>query len=272
VFHVSLSPRDGSRQGVLREISGHEEILPGSETVSPVLASEIVARVLVDAPAAGVRPSTAWQMSIGDRDRLVAELYRCCFGDRVSSVAHCESCGGSFEMDFSLSALVARADERQLVPSAGTGPDDGGFYLAPGGARFRLISADDERALLGVPPEQASQVLVARCLPDCPPGATDEAAQSLIEALDPVLALEIPTRCAECGASQSVDFDLCRFFLASLFRERPLLIREIHWIAKVYGWSHCEILDLPRTVRRTYASLIVGEAEAAREALRGAVR
>ena len=92
MFQVNLSPRGGPRQGFLREIAGHEEILPGNENESPVLASEIVARVLAEVPSAAVRRETAWQMSIGDRDRVVAELYRHCFGDRVGSVARCEGC------------------------------------------------------------------------------------------------------------------------------------------------------------------------------------
>jgi hypothetical protein len=268
VFQVNLSPRGGPRQGFLREISGHEEFLPTGENESPVLASEIVARVLLDVPSAAVRPGDAWQMSIGDRDRAVAELYRRCFGDRVSSVVRCESCDGSFEMEFSLSALLERADGRPPATPEAIGPDDEGFYRAQGGARFRLVTVGDEQALLGVPPERAADLLSSRCLPDRPPAPVDERTQTLIEALDPVLSLELPASCAECGTPQEVDFDLPRFFLTLLYRERPLLIREIHWIAKAYGWSHHEILGLPRTVRRAYAGLLLNEAEA----LRGTAR
>jgi hypothetical protein len=250
----------------LGEIAGHEEILPANENESPVLASEIVARVLAEVPSAAVRRETAWQMSIGDRDRVVAELYRQCFGDRVGSVARCEGCDGSFEIEFSLSALIAEADGRCPAPQELAGPDDQGFYRMSGGDRFRLVTAGDERALLGVSPEQAGEILLSRCLPDRRAASADEKTQALVEALDPALSLELPANCAECGAAQRVDFDLPRFFLASLFRERPLLIREVHWIAKAYGWSHQEILGLPRTVRRAYASLLVHEAEAARGA------
>ena len=263
VFQVNLSPRGGFRQGFLREISGQEELLPAGENESPVLASEIVARLLVDLPSAAVRREAVWQISIGDRDRLVAELQRNCFGDRVSSVAQCESCEGSFEIEFSLSALIERTDVRPSSAAEVAGPDDHGFYVAPGGGRFRLVTADDERLLLGVPPEQAGEMLLSRCLPDRSRGSAAETTQALVEAIDPVLSLELPASCAECGAAQKVDFDLPRFFLASLFRERPLLIREVHWIAKAYGWSHQEILGLPRTVRRAYAGLLVHDAEAA---------
>ncbi|HVV51711.1 MAG TPA: hypothetical protein VHG72_19560 [Polyangia bacterium] len=268
MFQVNLSPRGGLRQGFLREISGHEELLPTGESESPVLASEIVARVLIDLPASAVRRETAWQMTIGDRDRLIAELQLHCFGDRVSSVAHCDSCDGSFEIDFSLSALLEEAEGRRAAAAEARGPDAQGFYLAPGGDRFRLVTVDDERALLGVPPERAGELLLGRCVPDRPPAAVDERTQALVEALDPVLSLELPASCAECGAAQRVDFDLARFFLASLHRERPLLIREVHWIAKAYGWSHQEILGLPRSVRRAYAGLLLHEADAARGAAR----
>lgn len=267
VFQVNLSPRGGYRQGFLREISGQEELLPTSENESSVLASEIVARVLGDLPSAAIGRDTGWEMSIGDRDRVIAELYRQCFGERVSSVVRCTSCEGSFEMDFSLPALLEEADRQRPATREVLGPDEHGFYRTPGGRRFRLATTGDERALLGVPPERTAELLASRCLPDGGAAALDDQTQVAIEALDPVLSLELPASCAECGAAQNIDFDLPRFFLASLFRERPLLVREIHWIAKVYGWSHQEILALPRTVRRAYAGLLLHEAEA-----RGAAR
>jgi len=264
VFQVNLSPRGGLRQAFLREICGHEELLPTRENESPVLGSEIVARVLLDLPSAAVRPDDAWRMSIGDRDRVVAELQRHCFGDRVSSVARCGSCDGSFEIEFSLSALIERQTDGHPPASAeARGPDDHGFYTVPAGGRFRLVTAEDERALLGVPAEKAAEVLLSRCVPDRARAAGDQETEALVKALDPVLSLEIPAACAECGAAQRVDFDLPRFFLASLFRERPLLIQEVHWIAKAYGWSHAEILALPRAVRRAYAGLVLHEVEAA---------
>jgi hypothetical protein len=262
VFQVNLSPRGGYRQGFLREISGQEELLPASETESPVLASEIVARVLGDFPSAAVGRDTGWEMSIGDRDRVIAELYRLCFGERVSSVVLCTECAGSFEMEFSLPALLEEADRRRPATGEVVGPDEQGFYRTSGGQRFRLATIGDERALLGVPPERTAELLASRCSPDRGAAALDDEMQAGIEALDPVLSLELPASCAECGAAQNIGFDLPRFFLASLFRERPLLVRETHWIAKVYGWSHEEILALPRTERRAYAALLLRDAEA----------
>ncbi|UOQ64824.1 hypothetical protein [Hymenobacter volaticus] len=80
--------------------------------------------------------------------------------------------------------------------------------------------------------------------------------QQQMETLGPVLITEITTSCPECGVSQQATFDMQSFLLTRLKNERKRLMVEVHAIALNYSWGHNEILNLPRTMRKTYAELI----------------
>jgi hypothetical protein len=95
---------------------------------------------------------------------------------------------------------------------------------------------------------------------DVPEGA--DARASVVDALEavaPVLDLDIGTACPECGARQSVHFDVQFYLLRAIAQERPLIAREIHRIASAYGWSLQEILGLRRSERRQFVELIESE-------------
>jgi hypothetical protein len=83
-----------------------------------------------------------------------------------------------------------------------------------------------------------------------------------METVAPLLSLDLPTSCPLCGAEQEVPFDLVSFFMAALIRERPLLAREVHYLARAYRWSHTEILSLPRSERRAFVALVLAEYQA----------
>lgn len=78
-----------------------------------------------------------------------------------------------------------------------------------------------------------------------------------------MMSLDIATACPECGRAQDVWFDLAAFLIRTLAGERPFLLRETHLLAARYGWSHGEIMALPRDDRRAFAALIESERSAA---------
>jgi len=250
----------GPRYALLRDISGRDELaLSGAE---PMAASELVERLLSDRPGAILRPGA--QLSLSDRDRLVAALHTHCFGDQVECLVTCEKCSASFELTFQLSLMLRGL--RASPPPDVEGPDESGHYCLPDGTRFRLPTTEDERAIGGLHPEQAVRTLLERCVESGDPVAASGAVQDAMDALAPLLSLPVPVDCPECSAPQEVEFDMVRFFLSAFARERPILLREIHAIAASYHWRHNEILELPRNERRAFVSLIVPVQETRRTA------
>ena len=273
MLQVPLNPGfDGPRLAFLSEPSGHDEL--ACAEIEPWVASELLARLLVERPGSALQPVDAGRMALCDRDRLVAELYRYCFGDQIESRVRCRACEKTFDLSFTLSSLLEDVVERVREAQQGlVTAEASGVYTLSSGLRVRLPQVADEKALLAAPPDRALDLLWERCVLETTPqadevgmaeptsGARLEAEQAL-EALAPVLSMDLPVSCVECGAEQLVEFDMVRFFLGALRRERTLLVREVHCLASAYHWSHAEILGLPRSVRRAYVSLVLGEREA----------
>ena len=261
MFEVLLNTGgNGPRTALLREPSGREETLFTRE--SSVLASELVGRLLVSVNGAPSSEAPVWSLSIADRDRLIAELHLRCFGDHVDAVAPCRSCRKGFSLGFSLSALLSDRRARSDVAGLAEGPDAAGLYTLGDGTRFRIPTAGDERALVGKPPDIFGRALLERCVVDGDIERSGERVQEAMEAVAPVLNLDLPASCPLCGAEQDVAFDLVSFFMTALIRERPLLVREVHYLARAYRWSHAEILGLRRSERRAFVALVLAEFQA----------
>jgi hypothetical protein len=263
MFEVSLTRRsEKPRMAFLRELSGADEML--ASRTEPGVATRVLERLLVDAPAAAVGSKDAWSMSIGDRDRLIAGLYLNTFDDAVEGRIECGSCGKAFGLEFSLRTLIdeiERDAETKRAELGVEGPDEDGTYRLRDGTRFRLPTPDDERQIAGLEENERADALLRRCIIDQASEVIGhaerrEALESAFDALAPLLSLPVPTSCALCGAQQQVDFDVVRYFLIAISRERVLLTREIHALARAYHWSFEEIARLPRSQRHAHVELV----------------
>jgi hypothetical protein len=231
----------------LRPLTGEDEIAldPGD----PGAGNNLLSRLLVAAPGATVGPEGLSELTVADRDWLLAAIYHKEFGDDIDGVAACTHCGERYEFSFSLNALIAHQKE-DGVPSV-DGPDAEGFYSAPNGLRFRLPTVRDVEGIAGLPAEEAVSALLDGCLAE-PAGAADrEALQAALERLAPILNLDIESVCPHCAAAQSVAFDLESYLLQVLAQERRFLTHEIHRLAISYGWGLRDILSMTREDRRS---------------------
>ncbi|MEM9139532.1 MAG: hypothetical protein AAGB15_06840 [Pseudomonadota bacterium] len=199
-------------------------------------------------PAAG-------RLTVGDRDRVLAGLYGDLYGWDVLADARCSGCQARYELRFSLKDLLA---SRQ--------PDGSASGKAPSvpvdAARVRLPLVEDL--------EGGAEDLIARLTVEGEPPQAD-AAEAALEAADPALELDLNGTCPECDAKQAVPFSMSGFLGAALARDQRFLMREVHLIARSYGWSLESILGLTRAERQEFVRLILaeqGDGPAARSAVR----
>jgi hypothetical protein len=274
MIEVALNPIPGEQAGrrrfaCLRELRGCDELELGE--LEPAAVNDLLRRLLVDVPGASITADRLEDARIGDRDCLVAALYTRCFGDGVDSQTRCRSCQRPFEVTFSLAEeieIVVRDARQAEEREPALGPDGEGYYRLPDGISFRLATVADERRLLALPAAARQEALLALCVRRRPDedggaGAVDVAAvERAMAARDPGVGLNLVVPCALCGVRQSIDFDMVEFFRAAVERERPLLIREIHAIARAYRWSFQDIVELPRRQRHEQVEVIEGEREA----------
>ncbi len=217
----------------LREPTGHDELaLSGIDSEAAVAFLD---RLTQPALATG-------DLATSDRDMLLAMLHRGLWGDRIVSTLDCAACETPYDIDFNLSALQASlAASRE--PTVALGPrevadGEGRRYLLPTAAEetAAAIAGDGEGLAAAIAPEIPSPTLNQR-----------------LEALAPIIDVDLDASCAECGHRSSVRFDIQTFTLQRLLDERESLLAAVHVIASAYGWSLDEILTLPRVSRRQFA-------------------
>ncbi len=198
-------------------------------------------------------PWEAAALTAADRDRLLAALHRELYGARIDGTWTCAACQAPFDLDFDLDALLASLEDR-VLPEGMTADPAGGWRL-PDGRRFRLPTGADELAVAGLPEEAGAQALLERCVLEGSAADDPLAVGAAMEAVAPISSLALDARCPECGADQSVPFDLQHYVLARLAHERCCLPQQVHCLALAYHWSLRETLDLPHDQRLRYVAL-----------------
>ena len=249
VYSFSLPITTGAQPVFLREMNGGDELLcdePGSLGVLSLLN-----RVMTPPDKSG-NTIRAEKIVIAERDFILSVIYKVTYGSRIQSTLHCQSCKSTFDLDFSLEEWVKHT--RQHIESSD--PDTEGYFHLGDNGRFRLPNGEDEIAVWGLPAEQAEKTLLSRCIPELVSPSSAAAIQQSMEKLAPPLFADMETQCPECGHQQTAHFDMQTFFLARMRNERKRVAAEVHCIATTYKWSHKEILELPRSVRKMYAALI----------------
>lgn len=243
----------------LREISGYEE--QEIDGIGASVAIRLLDRLLVDAaPLAPRTADTAQQLSLPDRDRLMAGIYSRLYGSKIESTLTCVACKAPYDMDFSLDTLLQHLDGEKENPEI-TWQDDGSFVTTEG-LHLRLPTGADELAVWNLAPAAAAEELMRRCVQA---GDVEQQAEQIQEALQqaaPMLATEMAATCPECGHGMTVQFDMQSYLLNALKMEKKRLRLDVHRLASSYKWSLEEILRLPRSARRQYTQLIESEREA----------
>jgi hypothetical protein len=238
---------------VLRHLGGgavaHLDELAGvveREVESPTTrnATQLLDRLLLD--DGSVHPGGALDLSVSDRDALLAAVLQRTYGDRVESTVRCRRCGNRFDLSFSLAELLRAAGFE------GDGSQAEG--RTESGVPFRAPTGRDELEIEALPGDRAAE-LRRRIAPT----AREEDAAELDSALGqtaPVLDIDLDARCPECSRHQQFHFNAQTYLLESLAQERPQLWWEVHRIASAYGWSLESILNLRRSERRRLVSFI----------------
>ncbi|MCB0628731.1 MAG: hypothetical protein R2824_25555 [Saprospiraceae bacterium] len=239
----------------LRELCGQD--LLSIHHTGTIDAIRLLDGLLVEGGETGIGTGMAAAIATADRDQLLMAIYKQAFGDRVETTISCEVCGEPMDLSFTLDDLFhhLRAKDKAVTVRSN---EDGTFRL-PEGCRFRMPTGEDERLVRGMPPDQAEQLLMERCLLEGDPDKHKVSVQQAMDQIAPVFETSLLVNCPECGHSQQLYFDLQTYLLANLELEKEQLPLEVHRLTMAYGWSHQEIMSLPRSLRRRYLSLILAE-------------
>jgi hypothetical protein len=247
--HASEAPQ----RARLREPQGSDELaVAGVDTRSAV---QLLDRLL-EAP-----PCSAGELSASDRDGLLAAVHRRLWGDRIVCSIGCAACEAPYDLSFELTTL-----QRQLWKEA-AGARTSGMrrVVEPDGTGWQLPSADEEERAAECGLQEGVAQLARLVTRDEDTDLDDDRCREIgerLEAVAPLLDIDLDTRCPECGHAQLVRFDIQSFVMQRLLDERDAVLGEVHALASGYGWSLGEIVGLPRSLRRSLVQRL-GAASAA---------
>lgn len=197
---------------------------------------------------------------IGTRDLRLLALREELFGPAIAGSAACPECGELLDLNFQV------ADMR--VPHAGNSPGERAVEMEGYRISFRLPASAD---LASVPAGEGMAGLRAHLLGCCLHEATHEgepvdAAELPADVIgrvlekmreaDPQADLQIELRCPACSHGWEIIFDIVSFLWSEIDAWAWRLMREVHTLARAYGWSESEILALSPRRRRIYLAIV----------------
>jgi hypothetical protein len=87
------------------------------------------------------------------------------------------------------------------------------------------------------------------------PEAFSRAVGERMAELDPMAAAELRLDCSECGCVWQAPIDLARFVLSEVDAWARRTLHEVHQLARSYGWSEGQIVELSPRRRQYYLEL-----------------
>jgi hypothetical protein len=73
---------------------------------------------------------------------------------------------------------------------------------------------------------------------------------------DPQADMEVELSCPSCGQRWQALFDIESFFWSEISAWAQRILSEVHVLARAYGWSETQILDLSPWRRQVYLNLV----------------
>jgi hypothetical protein len=212
---------------------------------------------------AAAYPELTWDelatLSIGQRDARLLALRERTYGPRLESFVECPQCSESLEFEVLAADLCAtETAEEELALQLSRD----GFEL-----RFRLPDSRDLAAVLECRDLSAAHdLLVQRCVLEARRGGTPVAGSELpadiaaelslsMSEHDPQAEVLIDLRCPGCQHRWQALFDIVTFFWTELSAQAQRLLREIHTLARAYGWRETDILGMSARRRQFYLEM-----------------
>lgn len=190
-------------------------------------------------------------LDVQQRDRLLLEVRRNTFGDRMELLSECRHCAAELEIEISTTAMLA------VEPASSHEIDVDGWHL-----EFRLPTSVDLAAAV----ETGADIFVS-CIQICradgfdrDPGELPTAIRQTVEdamaKAAPAADIELMVDCAECGETEALTFDIGQVLWREVAARAQQLLAEIVVLARAFGWNEPTILALSPQRRRAYLEAV----------------
>jgi hypothetical protein len=201
------------------------------------------------------------KLDIASRDLLLLNLYEKAFGHAISGFSTCPECSEHCEWE------TSTTDIKSIARHNVAGGDEC-MDLTEGdrSIRFRLPNSADLAAAIGLDTESARMLVLRRCVTEAtfcgepePVNLSDAIMQAISSRMSecaPLAEITLDIKCPACEHGYQACFDIASFLWTKLSLEAKGLIREIHLLAKEYGWSEKDILSMSAVRRNLYLEMV----------------
>jgi hypothetical protein len=198
-------------------------------------------------------------LSIGQRDALLFALRELMVGPLLDAFAECPACHEHLEFSLAISNILSGA----MIP------DDNEIRLEAEGfeVRFRLPNSIDFAAIANLGIIEGEKTLLHQCVRRVVQDGNEIALESLPEKVtsamvkkmqeyDPLAEVMLSLECPACGNHWPMLLDIVSFFWAELEAQAKQLLRQVHILARYYGWQEADIISMSAQRRYHYLDMV----------------
>ena len=198
-------------------------------------------------------------LSIGARDASLLNLREGLWGPEMIAVVACSSCRETLELSLDTRELLS-GHQREQTEELSASLD--GYKIA-----FRVpTSFDVIAASRHYDPEQGRALILDRCLLSVEKGETSvtsgdlspevlAAVEERMTEADPLADIQLDLTCPSCEGRWQAVFDIVSFLWTELDVWARRMLRDVHILARAYGWSEMDVLALSPTRRQFYLDM-----------------
>ena len=215
---------------------------------------------------AAANPDASWEqlahLPVGQRDDQLLSLRELTFGSWLACYAECPQCGERLEFGVEAGRMHLPSPEKPAVTSQLSLQSEG--YTV----RFRLPDSIDLAVAANSPDLAAArQALFDRCViaveregqpVERLPADLEDPLMEHIARADPQADVRLDLSCPACSHAWALTFDIESFLWAELKSQAKRLLREVHILARAYGWRETEILSMSAKRRQAYLEMVMG--------------
>jgi hypothetical protein len=220
------------------------------------------AMMLLACASPEISPGYLARLSIGRRDGFLLTLREWAFGPHLIGMATCPRCGDRLEFSFEVADIRA-TPEREPEPD-----EEFSIAVCDYEVAFRLINSQDLLEILDSGDlVSARRILLDRCilavsyrgiessLDSLPDSVVNRVAMEM-ELLDPQGDLQLSLSCPSCSHRWEAPFDITSFFWTEIEGWVRHILRDVHTLARAYGWRESDILAMTAKRRLIYMELV----------------
>lgn len=201
-------------------------------------------------------------LTIGQRDGHLLDIRRSLFGERLDGYTECPACGTSLEFSLTVGDIRTTGPSTQNTLLHGVAEGYEWKLRLPNSADLAVAAAFPDAhaarsALLNACVVSARYLGVEAALDTLPEPVVNALTEQMGEA-DPQADVQLDLSCVACGHRWQAVFDIVSFLWSEICTCARCLLREVHVLARTYGWREADILGMSAARRRWYLEMAVG--------------